>query len=336
MPDVMPTLWQQRHREQCQALQRRWQAAGLPESLPLNLQRLVCDRCTAATREWIVATALDELCDDHLMHHWFETLENIDGADDMTHLLTWGFLHWGQFELPDLIDSIEDPDYQLCLDRTFHEASRLLEMSDLLTLQDRLARAVEPPDPAPAPPVVHEDRRQRATLEPFATAYFDQPSLLRELAPPVISWPDARPLPVVVGLSDKPTLFVLHMFSGRRRAYDCHHWIEQLAPILLPEFNVVSLSMDTAIDSELGNMLSGPSFEAACTMAHAGALGLGFAGPPCETWTAARHIQCDDVQHGPRPLRSCDQAWGLPGLSKRELAQVLVRTSCFTVFFLKL
>ena len=31
MPDVMPTLWQQRHREQCQALQRRWQDAGLPE-----------------------------------------------------------------------------------------------------------------------------------------------------------------------------------------------------------------------------------------------------------------------------------------------------------------
>ena len=70
------------------------------------------------------------------------------------------------------------------------------------------------------------------------------------------------------------------MFSGRRRDYDCHYWIEHLAPDLLPEFNVVSLSMDTAIDSRLGKMMSGPSFDSAQSLAHAGALGLGFTGPP--------------------------------------------------------
>ena len=175
-------------------------------------------------------------------------------------------------------------------------------MSDLLSLHDRLERAVEPPDPEPVPLVIREDRRQCAALEPFVTTYFDQPSLLRELSPPVIDWPAVRPLPVVVGLSAKPTLLVLHMFSGRGRDYDCHCWVEQLAPVLLPDLHAVSLS--TAIGSQLGNMLSGSSFDAAQSLAHAWALGLGFTGPPCETWTAARHLRCDELQRGPRPLRS--------------------------------
>ena len=82
------------------------------------------------------------------------------------------------------------------------------------------------------------------SIEPFATAYCDQTSLLRELVP-VLSWPEVRPVPVVLGLSDKPTLFVLDMFSGRRRNFDCNYWIERLAPELLPELCMVSLSMDT-------------------------------------------------------------------------------------------
>ena len=80
------------------------------------------------------------------------------------------------------------------------------------------------------------------------------------------------------------------MFSGRRRALDCHHWVDALAPELLPEFHIVSLSMDTASDGVLGNML-GSSFEHAVHLAHHGAFALGLAGPPCETWTAARHLK---------------------------------------------
>ena len=153
--------------------------------------------------------------------------------------------------------------------------------------------------------------------------YFEQPTLLKQLLPPVIDWPGAQAVPVVIGLAEKPTLFVLHMFSGRRREFDCHYWIEHLAPQLLPEFNVISLSMDTAIDEQLGNMMTGPSFSHAVALAHARVFGLGLTDPPCETWSAARHLQCDALDaQGPRPLRSCLDAWGLAGLSVRELTQL--------------
>ena len=46
------------------------------------------------------------------------------------------------------------------------------------------------------------------------------------------------------------------------------------------------------------------------------------AGPPCESWAAVREIAIDVARHGPRPLRSRAEPWGLKGLSRRELQQV--------------
>ena len=86
--------------------------------------------------------------------------------------------------------------------------------------------------------------------------------------------------------------------------------------------------MDTAIDTKLGNLLEGDSLSHAVHLAQGHALALGLTGPPCETWTAARHIVCDELQgKGPRPLRSCAHAWGLSGLSLRELCQLGVGSS---------
>ena len=42
-------------------------------------------------------------------------------------------------------------------------------------------------------------------------------------------------------------------------------------------------------------------------------------GPPCETYTAARHHA-----GGPRPLRSPEERRGIPGLTKREWAQITI------------
>ena len=56
-------------------------------------------------------------------------------------------------------------------------------------------------------------------------------------------------------------------------------------------------------------------------------LGL-LQGPPCETWTAARHQQSVDSEgralRGPRPLRSTQELWGLALLSCKELEQIYV------------
>ena len=326
MPDVMDTVWSQQQAECRRALTAEWTRLGFPDALDAHVKEQVFAQCSSTTLHWIRDTHLDEISIDHLMHVWLATLtesENSDSSDLLMNAVTWAFLIWGQTILPDIIEQTEDPDYQICMDQAFHEVSKLFDMSDLLAKFDKLDRAREPIDIVPIAPVTVADSRSSAVLEPFSVTYFEQPALLKQLVPPVIDWPGAQAVPVVIGLAEKPTLFVLHMFSGRRRPFDCHYWIETLAPQLLPEFNVISLSMDTAIDAQLGNMMTGPSFSHATTLAHARVFGLGLTGPPCETWSAARHLQCDALgAHGPRPLRSCLDAWGLAGLSVRELLQL--------------
>eukprot|EP00435_Cladocopium_sp_Y103_P017883 s2571_g4.t1 len=55
-----------------------------------------------------------------------------------------------------------------------------------------------------------------------------------------------------------------------------------------------------------------------------------LAGPPCETWSAAREHSLepadgsDEAPRGPRVLRDQDFLWGFESLSLRELAQILV------------
>ena len=324
LPDVMETVRQQQQAAQRSDLLQQWERCGFPAQLEPALKAAVFAHCSSTTLQWIHDTPLDELSCDQLMHWWLTSLEELsDSSDTVTHSLTWSFLLWGQTSLPEIIEQTEDPDYQICMDQAFHEVSKLFDMSDLLSKFDRLARAREPVDMELETPIVVPDSRQAATLEPFSLEYFEQPTLLRQLVPPVIDWPGAQAVPVVTGLADKPTLIILHMFSGRRRHMDCHYWIHALAKEMLPELNVVSLSMDTAIDGTLGNMMSGPSFNHAVHLAHARAFGLGLTGPPCETWTAARHLQCDELHgRGPRPLRSCLDAWGLAGLSLHELQQL--------------
>ena len=324
MPDVMPTVWQLQQQEKRDRLMHQWRQCGYPDTLPLDFQQNVYDQCTAVTLDWRQTTALGDLCEDHLMHRWLSALDDLADMDTtQTHLATWAFLKWGQLVLPDLVECTEDPDFQICMDRAFFEVAKLFEMDDLLTALDRLDRAREPVDHLLDPPMVNNDSRQRVTLEPFFQGYSDQALFLRPVMPPVLTWPDASAVPVVMGYHEKPTLFVLHMFSGRRRELDCHHWIETLAPALLPEYQVISLSMDTAIDPQLGNLLDGMSFNHAVALARGHAFALGMTGPPCETWTAARHLACDELHGaGPRPLRSCQQAWGLLGLSMRELLQL--------------
>jgi hypothetical protein len=329
MPDVMPTVWLTQQQARRAHLQQLWRQHGYPDELPSAFQKIVYDTCTEATMSWLQNTPLADLCDDHLMHQWLAVLDDLAASDEeRLHQATWAFLLWGQSVLPDLVERTEDPDYQMCMDRAFFDIAKLFEMSDLLSEFDRLARAREPADPILEPPAVVTDSRQKATLEPFSRGYFEQTTLLQSVSPPVLTWPEHQAVPVVQGYHEKPTLFVLHMFSGRRRAMDCHHWVESLAPILMPEFHVVSLSMDTAIDPWLGNLLEGDSFAHAVHLAQGHAFALGLTGPPCETWTAARHIVCDELHgRGPRPLRSSSHAWGLPGLSMRELSQLGVGSS---------
>ena len=80
--------------------------------------------------------------------------------------------------------------------------------------------------------------------------------------------------------------------------------------------------MDTAISEEMGNLAKSANFELVLKLAQQGLFALCISGPPCETWSAARHLELEDAKFAPRPLRSNASPWGLSGLSMRELHQL--------------
>ena len=116
---------------------------------------------------------------------------------------------------------------------------------------------------------------------------------------------------------------LIHLYSGRRRKGDLHDCFLHFLP---SEGQFLVISLDTAIDSKMNAM-----DPAVWSMLHQAASN-GFVrglvlGPPCETWTSARHEQLVD-RCGPRPLRLCLFPWGrcdIP-LTGRELDQIGVGT----------
>ena len=99
-------------------------------------------------------------------------------------------------------------------------------------------------------------------------------------------------------------------------------------------FQVHILSLDTAIDKVYGNLsCTSKSWEEVQKLLEAGRVAAGLAGSPCETFSAARYwqpeeVKDDEVQNTrrakrwPRPLRDHARPWGLPGLSSKELKQL--------------
>jgi hypothetical protein len=97
------------------------------------------------------------------------------------------------------------------MDQAFYEVSKLFEMSELLSKFDKLDRAREPSEVEVSAPTTVVDARCAAVLEPFSMPYFAQAQMLKQILPPVLDWPGAQAVPVVIGLAEKPTLFILHV-----------------------------------------------------------------------------------------------------------------------------
>eukprot|EP00435_Cladocopium_sp_Y103_P066409 s1878_g28.t1 len=68
----------------------------------------------------------------------------------------------------------------------------------------------------------------------------------------------------------KPTLWILHLFSGRRRVGDCHWWLEHIGTKILPDFDIKLISVDTAIDRVHGDLSNGPNLTKLLNMAKRG------------------------------------------------------------------
>ncbi len=123
-------------------------------------------------------------------------------------------------------------------------------------------------------------------------------------------------------------VIVLSLFSGRRRAGDIQEFFGKEPA---PDGAVWAfVALDVAVDPVAGDLLDVTVAGAWLARARGGLVGGLVGGPPCETWTRARGW--DDG--GPRPLRSLEHSWGLPGLRPRELEQVRAGNALLAVALL--
>eukprot|EP00438_Fugacium_kawagutii_P003586 Skav221594 [mRNA] locus=scaffold1698:294565:300366:+ [translate_table: standard] len=115
---------------------------------------------------------------------------------------------------------------------------------------------------------------------------------------------------------------VLHLFSGRRRRGDVQDYVTQYSQELDIGPTVV-VSVDVICDLVWGDVTSPATRDFWLQALAKGWIAATVAGPPCETWTIARH-QYEVDQTGPRPVRFADALWGAVDLRLKELRQVLV------------
>ncbi len=113
----------------------------------------------------------------------------------------------------------------------------------------------------------------------------------------------------------KKYVFILHLFSGHRRQGDVQWFLERIEHH--EEFTVATLSLDIVIDEARGNLLSNRTiYWWKLKIQQGWMIGLA-AGPPCETWSAARW-----QPPGPEPLRTQQEPWGFSNLSLKQYTRV--------------
>ena len=132
---------------------------------------------------------------------------------------------------------------------------------------------------------------------------------------------------------------ILHAFAGRRRPGDFQFYLDQLCEDVEGGTVIHTASMDIIYDTHLGDAASIQAQEYWLNGIKQQFV-IGFlGGPPCETWSVARAVTVEGAAHGPRPLRSAGELWGLGSLAIREILQVgmgndLLSFSLLCVLFL--
>ena len=117
------------------------------------------------------------------------------------------------------------------------------------------------------------------------------------------------------------TRYILHLFSGYRRHGDVQCHLEEL--LMAKHIGAMVLSVDIAIDAANNNLrIADNQLRWLQLILDCRVLAI-IAGPPCETWSAARMTPLKDGR-SPIALRSEAHLWGLPGLPLRLDEQVRV------------
>eukprot|EP00438_Fugacium_kawagutii_P023369 Skav227383 [mRNA] locus=scaffold3148:30474:32282:+ [translate_table: standard] len=327
-PTYLPstTPWQRRHAEEGKRLRETWNFHGFPLTLDPEVCAEVSTALTAVTDQWICQHPSMETQDDSLFYQWMVTVFPTNAEDDMR---LWAFLHWGQRPMYDLLDKLEDPDQIQFIESEFMLAADPFPMWTNLLQWDRWEHAIEPPPIAFTPPLAPlPDRRGHGLREPLPSVWNDQCAFLRTLSTrQIVHLPEEPGVPLIRDADGQLHMYVVHLFSGRRRDHDLHDQLHRVISTHFKDVRLHVLSVDTAVGGELCNMMQ-QAFHSVMRLAQLAAIALVITGPPCETWTSARHLELPD-KAGPRPIRSAERPWGLNALSNSETRQVAVGSALY-------
>eukprot|EP00435_Cladocopium_sp_Y103_P058114 s156_g20.t1 len=304
---------------------------------PLGLGAKLGDLLSHVTTQWFERHVdLDESLRPraHLIDAWIDVLYagGQESEDDLDPWLEFVFLTWGEHWLPDVLDAFEDGILSREIDEAFAEFASQLDRYQTLARIAHLEHAIQmcqraEPEPHRSPSGGHvakhpkiSSKVQQNVPRPFA----DQTSWQQDIrAMRFLDLPPDQSVPKLTLADGNEVFLVVHLFSGRRRKFDIHHHLYDLAGVRsLP---ILVLWLDTAVSLEYGNLaLDAPSWRWLQHVYQAGVVAATIIGSPCETFSEARFMEPPEgVAQGrwPRPLRSAACLLGLEGLSLRELRQ---------------
>ena len=321
-----PTLHDERQQEAWSAWCEQWEQLELPQDPPQELFLHCVKEFNTCTKDW---ARLDAQHRESIFDTWVMAMKRIaetQGCSD--HMVEWMYILWYQRLLPDILGEWEDPDTIRSVEDMAYELLRLFPVFDVWQRRDSI---VQPPPQLPAMLGEGEAPSRHSRTEDVWSAFNHQNDFLEEVIRPTLHQPmQPAQMGCIRGINGEQIIVIVHMFSGRRRDGDVHDWIARIAPVVLPDWHVWVLSMDTAVDAVKGN-LTGPNFETLLRITALGLVAGGISGPPCETFSAARHLPPPDgcAARWPRPLRSELRLWGVSGLSLRELRQLKVGSQLY-------
>ena len=302
------------------------------------------DALTDFTQQWFqmhYPVGPSEAQKSELIDGWIQILciDYGEGNIAWDNWLAMVFLAWGNHWLPDVIAEFLDGEAEYVVDDLFAqfaaELPRYQTLARISFLETSLRHCEEE---APKPhrtvkTVQCEGRNPKCTSKVshlVKRAYGEQESWLNRLRQckfDVI--PEEAQCPRYRELEGPPLFIVVHLFSGRRRDGDFHCELRKMAEGCA--WQVLVLSLDTAVSMEYGNLMKGTtSWDMLSTLYLDGRVAATLCGPPCETFSEARFTEPPDPSFSwPRPLRSSARLFGLEGLSLKELRQCAVGSSFF-------
>ena len=287
------------------ALLQAWQLEGLPSSLPDRVRHDFFEQADQVVREWRPAGGVD------LERLLFELTSLADETvkEWALHLWCRDAFCYRRFShlVPGVFQHLKSELQTLVAD---------LPMGRLLDWHFRIIQAHQPRALAS-----NDHGRVSRDLEEIVDPVLAQHRCLQHVLGGITHMPSPQAVPIVIE-EGVPTIWILHLFSGRRRRGDCHYWCECCHGIL-PGYVVRILSVDTAIDSKNGNLDRGSVFTRMLRIIRKKRFAAGLTGPPCETFSAARHLVLEGERH-PRPLRSSDLPWLMHDRSTKELYQTMI------------